>query len=288
LPRSMTAFAQGEFKDASGTLRCELRAVNHRYLDISLQLPESLKPMEHALREILRAGMQRGKVTFSMGFEAEKSASGLLTVDQDLAQAYIHSAQQIADQIKAPAPINPMDILRFPGVLQSSQELPEDIDAKALQLIESVLQTFLENREREGAALAEVMLERVKAIAVQVDLVEAAVPEIRAALEQKMRKKLGDLDIEANAERLEQELVIQAQRLDVDEEIDRLRTHLSEIELQLSVDEPVGRRLDFLAQELNREANTLASKSQGIATSQGAIEIKVCIEQIREQIQNIE
>lgn len=288
MPNSMTAFAQGELKDSTGTLRCELRAVNHRYLDIGMQLPEALKPAEHALRELLRSRLQRGKVTLVMGFEIQQGLQSQVAFDQAMAKAYIDAASQIAGQIEAPAPIDPMDILRSPGVLVASQETPEDIETSALELAGSVLNSFIENRAREGQALADLILERVQTIAEQVDQIEKVIPEIRAALDQKLRRKLDELKSEANPDRLEQELVYQAQRMDVDEEIDRLRTHLEEMKMQLGKDEPIGRRLDFLAQELNREANTLASKSQGVASSQGAIEIKVCIEQIREQIQNIE
>lgn len=288
MPNSMTAFAQGELKDSAGTLRCELRAVNHRYLDIGMQLPESLKPAEHALRELLRSRLQRGKVTLVMGFELQQSLQSQVAIDDAMAKAYIDAANRIAAHIETPASIDPMDILRSPGVLTASQQTPEDIEAKAVELAGTVLESFIDNRLREGQALADLILERVQTIAEQVDQIEKVIPEIRAALDQKLRKKLDELKAETNADRLEQELVYQAQRMDVDEEIDRLRTHLQEMKMQLGKSEPIGRRLDFLAQELNREANTLASKSQGVASSQGAIEIKVCIEQIREQIQNIE
>lgn len=288
LPNSMTAFAQGELKDAFGTLRCELRAVNHRYLDVGLQLPELLKPAEHALRDLLRSRMQRGKVTLVMGLEVQRNLQSQIKIDDAMVKAYVDATNQIAGQIDNPGRVDPMDILRSPGVMLTSEEAPEGIEDKAVELVNSVLDSFIENREREGQALADLILERVQTIAEQVDQIEKVVPEIRNALEQKLRKKLDDLKVEANADRLEQELVYQAQRMDVDEEIDRLRTHLQEMKMQLGKNEAIGRRLDFLAQELNREANTLASKSQGVASSQGAIEIKVCIEQIREQIQNIE
>lgn len=288
MPNSMTAFAQGELKDSFGTLRCELRAVNHRYLDLGVQLPEMFKPAEHALRELIRSRIQRGKVTLVLGFEKQKNLQTQVAIDESMAKAYIQAANQISAQIENPAALDPMDILRSPGVLLASEEAPEGIEEKAVELAATVLESFLDNRQREGQALADLMVERIETIADQVDQIEKAVPEIRTALEQKLRKKLDELKSEANADRLEQELVYQAQRMDVDEEIDRLRTHLQEMKMQLGKDEPIGRRLDFLAQELNREANTLASKSQGVASSQGAIEIKVCIEQIREQIQNIE
>jgi uncharacterized protein (TIGR00255 family) len=288
LPNSMTAFAQGELKDSFGTLRCELRAVNHRYLDIGMQLPEMLKPAEHALRELLRSRMQRGKVTLVMGFELQRSLQTQVVIDEPMAKAYIEAANQVAAQMENPAPLDPMDILRSPGVILASEQAPEGIADKTVELVSTVLDSFIENRLREGQALADLIVERVETISAQVDQIEKVVPEIRAALNQKLRKKLDELKSEANADRLEQEMVYQAQRMDVDEEIDRLRTHLQEMKMQLGKSEPIGRRLDFLAQELNREANTLASKSQGVASSQGAIEIKVCIEQIREQIQNIE
>ncbi len=288
MPRSMTAFAQAERKDGTGSLRCEMRSVNHRHLDLNLQLPETLRAVELPLRDLVRQQVQRGKVSVSLSFDAAQGGVGTLVVNDELAQLYKAAAERLAGQMAQPAPLNPLEILRCPGVIKTGQDTAGALEAAALMLVEDTLKAFVASRLREGEALKLVILERLDAIAMQVNQIAAVVPDIRASLEQRLRKRLADLEVEVNADRLEQELVYQAQRMDVDEEIDRLRTHLKEFRLQLDMDEPVGRRLDFLAQELNREANTLASKSQGVASTQGAIEIKVCIEQIREQIQNIE
>ncbi len=288
MPKSMTAFARGEQKDGELTLRCEMRSVNHRFLDLSLQLPDSLRDLEFDLRDLIRGRIQRGKIYCSLVLEVQRDTAQGVELDEQLALGYVRSAEKLAAHLPQPAPISPLDLLRMPGVLRTEQVAPESLAQSARKLVALVLDDFVETRAREGEALRQAMLERLDTIDARVNDVAGALPGIRAHLEQRLRKRLEELQVDINNERLEQELVIQAQRMDVDEEIDRLRTHLVEMRRQLDQDEPVGRRLDFLSQELNREANTLASKSQAVVSTQVAVDIKVCIEQIREQIQNIE
>ncbi len=288
MPKSMTAFARGEYKDARISLQCELRSVNSRYLDLNLHIPEALRDQEGALREVFRQRVPRGKVSCTISMEVSRDPNRGIGIDQSLATAYLKTAGELAKQMDQVAPLNPFDVLRAPGVLQADLGLPEDLDLNSMQLVNQVLAEFIQAREREGEALKIAILERIDTIEKQIDIIAESLPDIRARMEDKLRNKINELNIEANSERLEQELVFQAQRMDVDEEIDRIRTHLVEFRRQLDSEEPIGRRLDFLAQELNREANTLASKSQAALSTQVAVEIKVCIEQIREQIQNIE
>jgi uncharacterized protein (TIGR00255 family) len=284
--RSMTAFASGERTTQWGTLSCELRAVNHRFLELGVRLPEELRALEPALRERVSARVARGKLDLSVRLRPPEGGNAL-----QLNSRRVGQLSELALDLQARFPamrIEFTELLQFPGVLQSGAANPEALQTEALDLLEHVLGDFLAAREREGSNLAAVIRERVDTIALRAAEVRALMPVIRAGQRAKLHGRLADLAQTADQGRLEQELVLWLQKLDVDEELDRLDSHIIEIKRVLGQKEPVGRRLDFLLQEFNREANTLGSKSVDTRTSQAAVELKVLIDQVREQIQNIE
>jgi uncharacterized protein (TIGR00255 family) len=282
----MTAFASGERTTPWGTLSCELRSVNHRFLEIGTRLPDELRALEPAIRERIGARLSRGKVDIGMRLRGPEGADAL-KVDA----AVLEQLAAVARELQARFPtmqIGFTDLLQFPGVLGARATDPALLHAEALSLLDAVLVEFVASREREGANLAAVITERNAAIARIAGEVRTLVPDIRAALKQKLETRLADLAQPVDPGRFEQELVIGLQKLDVDEELDRLDSHVAELKRVLGQKEPVGRRLDFLLQEFNREANTLGSKSVDARTSAAAVELKVLIDQVREQIQNIE
>jgi len=284
--RSMTAFASGERITQSGTLGCELRAVNHRFLEIGVRLPDELRALEPALRERISARVARGKLDLTMRLRSPEGGNAL-----QLDPSVVGELSNLARDLQSRFPslqVQFTDLLQFPGVLQRGASDVEGLQTEALSLLEQVIGDFLAAREREGANLATVIRERVDAIAQRAAEVRGLMPTIRAGQRLKLQARLADLAQPADPGRLEQELVLWLQKLDVDEELDRLDSHVIEIRRVLAQKEPVGRRLDFLLQEFNREANTLGSKSVDTRTSQAAVELKVLIDQVREQIQNIE
>jgi uncharacterized protein (TIGR00255 family) len=289
--RSMTAFASGERATASGTLGCELRAVNHRFLELGVRMPEELRSLEPALRERVGARIARGKIDLTFRLRASEGGD-TLRVDPRLVAQLSELALDLQPRFPS-LRVELTELLQFPGVLQSTTGDAEALQADALALLEHVLAEFVAAREREGANLAAVIGERVDAIARRAADVRTLMPVIRAGQLTKLQARLADLAQPAGTAslepgRLEQELVLWLQKLDVDEELDRLDSHVIEIRRVLGQREPVGRRLDFLLQEFNREANTLGSKSVDVRTSQAAVDLKVLIDQVREQIQNIE
>ena len=284
--RSMTAFASGERSTDWGTLGCELRAVNHRFLEVGVRLPDELRASEPALRERIAARLSRGKVDLAMRLRTNASGDALQVDD-----AVVERLGDLARRVDGRFPGMRVDfaqLLQLPGVLQSRAVDPEALQAAALALLDAVLDDFVAAREREGAKLATAISERAAAIAGIAGEVRALVPQIRAGQRQKLETRLAELGSALEPGRLEQELVIWLQKLDVDEELDRLDSHLGELRRMLAQREPVGRRLDFLLQEFNREANTLGSKSVDARTTNAAVELKVLIDQVREQVQNIE
>ena len=285
--RSMTAFASGERNlEWGGTLGCELRAVNHRFLELGVRLPDELRVLEPALRERVSARMARGKLDLTMRLRPPEGGDALHLDARVLGQL-----SELARDLDGRFPslqVQFTDLLQFPGVLRGGAGDPAALQAQALSLLDDVLGEFVAAREREGANLAAVIRERVDAIAQRAGEVRALMPAIRAGQRLKLEVRLADLAQPADPGRLEQELVLSLQKLDVDEELDRLDSHVIEIRRVLAQKEPVGRRLDFLLQEFNREANTLGSKSVDTRTSQAAVELKVLIDQVREQVQNIE
>ena len=282
----MTAFASGERTTPWGTLSCELRSVNHRFLEIATRLPDELRAFEPALRERIGARLSRGKVDLGIRLRAPDAGDALR-----LDAAVVDRLAGIAAELGTRFPTMQVDfatLLAFPGVLGTRAGDPAALQVEVLGLLDEVLAAFLDGREREGAHLASAISERVDGIARIAGEVRALVPDIRAGLRAKLEQRLADLAQPVDPGRFEQELVLGLQKLDVDEEIDRLESHIVEIRRVLGQKEPVGRRLDFLLQEFNREANTLGSKSVDARTSAAAVELKVLIDQVREQIQNIE
>ncbi|MGH8029998.1 MAG: YicC/YloC family endoribonuclease [Arenimonas sp.] len=285
--RSMTAFASSERPArVGGTLGCELRAVNHRYLEVSVRLPEELRGAEPALRERIATRVSRGKIDLGLRYRAA-AGSGELRINERLVAQLAGVAHQ-ADGLFPRLTVELTDLLRFPGVLDDAGiDLPS-LQADAVALLEATLDEFVAARGREGEKLAAVMRERIDAIERIVAQVREWMPQIRAALRTRLDTRLADLKLPLEPGRLEQEVVLNLQKIDVEEELDRLASHVSEARRVLALPEAVGRRLDFLLQEFNREANTLGSKSVDARTTQAAVELKVLIEQVREQVQNLE
>lgn len=284
--RSMTAYATAERATEGGTLACELRAVNHRFLELGLRLPEELRVLEPALRERISARIARGKLDFSLRLRSPEGEGGL-----QLNASLVMQLSELALDMTARFPAlrtEFIDLLQYPGVLQARSTDAEVLQAEALALLDTLLDQFVGAREREGEKLAAAIQERVDALAARAAEVRELIPVIRAGQRQKLDARLADLAQAADPGRVEQELVLWLQKLDVDEELDRLDSHIKEIRRVLKQAEPVGRRLDFLLQEFNREANTLGSKSVDVRTTNIAVELKVLIDQIREQVQNIE
>ncbi|MFZ1343379.1 YicC/YloC family endoribonuclease [Thiothrix eikelboomii] len=286
--RSMTAFAHHEIASAHGKLSWELRSVNHRYLDISLRVPEEFRSLENNFRTLLQNRLHRGKLEASLRYAAGVGENSAIVVNEPLARALIIACRQIEALTNSTETLKAVDILRWPGVTLDSAPDLEKLGQEAELLLVTALNDLIATREREGKRLAEFIDSRCDQIAEILVRIRKRRPEIISGIKDKIHQRLAELDVIPDNNRLEQELVILAQRLDVDEELDRLMAHLDEINAVLERDEPIGRRMDFLMQELNREANTLASKSNDAETTQAAVDLKVLIEQMREQIQNIE
>lgn len=286
--RSMTAFARESGTSEVGQLTWELRSVNHRFLEPHVRLPEELRGLESAVRERLALRLGRGKIDCTLRFAPERGSAGTLTVNRRLMEQVLGAAEEVATRLGEPATPHVIDLLRWPGLLQEPEQDPDAVAVAALAVLDRALDALVGVREREGARLRELILERCDKLGAQVDIVRARMPEVLASVRKRIRDRLDEVLGELDPGRLEQEMALLAQRLDVDEEMDRLGVHVAEVRKALDTDKPVGRRLDFLMQELNREANTLSSKSADADTTHAAVEMKVLIEQMREQVQNLE
>lgn len=284
---SMTAFARIERAGTNGTLSWELRSVNHRYLEPNLRLPESFRDLEGAVREALRQGLSRGKVECTLRY-VEDTAGKPLQVDLERAAQLVTAAEGIAALIRQPAPIDPLAVLAWPGVLVGDAADPQALNADALAAFNQALDELKAGRAREGAELARIIDERLGSMQEEVANLRELVPQMLGLQRQKILDRFAELKLEADPQRLEQEMVLLAQKSDVAEELDRLSTHIAEVRRVLKAGGAAGRRLDFLMQELNREANTLGSKAFDPRSTQAAVNLKVLIEQMREQVQNIE
>jgi uncharacterized protein (TIGR00255 family) len=285
--RSMTAYAQTETSSELGMLSCEMRSVNHRYLELSLRVPEELRALENYLRERISQKISRGKIDLSIRFKPSQQQSTEPQVNQLALESYATLNLELSHKFPG-LRSSFTELLRLPGVMQEQVSSTDELAALAKQQLENTLEEFIQARGREGGKLAQVMLDRLQSIEQIVQQVKDYLPEIRAVLKARMEAKLADLKLPLDAGRLEQEVVLNLQKMDVDEELDRLTSHISEARRILSLPEAVGRRLDFMLQEFNREANTLGSKSIDQKTSKASVELKVLIEQIREQVQNLE
>lgn len=283
----MTAFAQSRIQNELGTLSGELRAVNSRFFELNLRLPETLRGLEPQIRESLRTVLSRGKIDIGLRFDAGGSAS-TLDLNQNLVQGLLAACQTLNKQASSPTNINIMDILRWPGAIISSEQNQKQLEITAMNLVMDLLQKFQLDREREGAALQAVISSRLDKISEHVRQIKPQAAQIMQLQREKLLDRINQTKIEFDQNRLEQELVFWAQKSDIAEELDRLQTHIDEIGATLKKGGAVGRRLDFLVQELHREANTLGSKALTSDMTYHAVEIKVLIEQIREQVQNLE
>ncbi|WP_246950183.1 YicC/YloC family endoribonuclease [Alcanivorax quisquiliarum] len=285
--QSMTAFARRDTHVAGTTLVWELKSVNHRYLEVTPRLPEAFRELDGPVRELCRKHLNRGKVEVGLRYQLE-GGDVQVVIDEALVAQLNDALDRISQQIGPATAVNPADILRLPGVMQTQEADFAPLMAPALALLDEALATLVETRAREGAALRQLLEDRLTGVLVQVARTRAALPRIQDALRQRLIKRVEEVLANPDQDRLEQELVLLAQKMDVAEELDRLEAHVTEVRRALAEGGHVGRRLDFLMQELNREANTLASKSVDTETTQAAVELKVLIEQMREQIQNIE
>lgn len=285
--RSMTAFADGEIAIENLTILCELRSVNHRYTDLSLKLPERLRFVEADLRRLIADKLKRGKIECALSYKKQASSQSL-AINTDLLEKLLAATSSIEALMPNPQAFSALDVLAFPGVQQETEADKEALREKIIVLINNTLETMLETRAREGAQLASLISERCQKISQLVAAARQRMPEVLKSIRSKLTTRVIELVAEPNFDRLEQELVLLAQKLDVEEELDRLETHVTEVLRALQQPEPTGRRLDFLMQEMNREANTLGSKSADREMTQISIDLKVLIEQMREQIQNIE
>ena len=258
---SMTGFARESVDTGLGTLTWEIRAVNHRYLDVQFKLPEDLRPQEQAFRRRASAALGRGKVECALFFRRAFDEENDLRVDKDLVELIGHRISDLTAKLPNVAAVNPIEILRWPGVVQQAEVDIEPLFETAMTLLDKALEDITRMRASEGARIAEMLESRCAEITSIAAAVRSRMPEVLAAARAKQQERIAALDVEADPARLEVELALLATKLDVDEELDRLESHLVEIRDALGADKPVGRRLDFLMQELNREANTLASKS---------------------------
>lgn len=285
---SMTAFARCELQAGWGSLVWEIRSVNHRYLELQFRLPENLRDLEPLLREQLRKGLKRGKIECSLYFRNGGEDSVGFSLNQELVTNLQQALHNVAAQIPGVAPANALEILRWPGILETAELDYDNIKASALTLFGEALDQLTRMRSQEGKSLGTLIQQRLGAVQQITSDFRGKLPAILAQHEARFRSKLEETKIEFEPGRLEQELVLALQKADVDEELDRLETHVGEVTRTLASGTAIGRRLDFLMQELNREANTLSSKAIDTDATQAAVELKVLIEQMREQIQNIE
>ena len=284
---SMTAFARLEVKKDWGDAVWEIRSVNQRYLENFFRLPEQFRGLENTLREKLRQSLTRGKVECSLRIEIKKQANAELNLNKELANQVIQSLQWIKTQA-GEGEINLTDVLRYPGVVEAQEQDLDAISQDLLTALDDLLTDFIAMRGREGEKLNDIIQQRLDAIAVEADKVRSQMPTVLQWQRERLLQRFEDAQVNLDPQRVEQEMILLAQRVDVAEELDRLQMHVKETTNILKKGGAVGRKLDFMMQELNRESNTLASKSINADITASAVELKVLIEQMREQIQNLE
>ncbi|RUO79964.1 YicC family protein [Idiomarina tyrosinivorans] len=289
---SMTGYARYEHKADWGSAVWELRSVNQRYLETNLRLPESVRAMENALREQLRKKLNRGKVDCNLRLHIEASAQTALNLNEDLANSVLASAKWVNEQGAAHGnemqPVDALDVLRWPGVVAAEEQDMDALQKELMGAFHTALKDFISNRASEGEALNKLIVERLEGVETQVAQVREQMPKVMQWQRERLQNRFEEAKIDLDPQRLEQEMVMLAQKTDVAEELDRLIAHVAETRKILNKGGACGRRLDFMMQEFNREANTLGSKSIDADITAAAVELKVLIEQMREQIQNIE
>ncbi|MBE9565067.1 MAG: YicC family protein, partial [Proteobacteria bacterium] len=267
MTKSMTAFARTQQNLDAGDLIWELRSVNHRFLELHMKMPEDFRVNETKFREIIQKRLKRGKVECYLRFNQNTQQSEAISINHEQAKSLLGACQEINNLLHQPSEVDPMEVLQWPGIVQQSKLDMKPVLAASEDGLADALNELIANREREGERMRDLLLQRCDAIQQIVNQTRENMPEIQARYQKKLRERLDDLNIEVNSDRLEQELVHLAQKMDVDEELDRLDSHLKEMNDVLNRKEAVGRRLDFLMQELNREANTLGSKSADISST---------------------
>lgn len=286
---SMTGFARCEASGAFGALTCELRSVNHRYLESGFRLPEELRGLESELRQSLAKLLNRGKIDCTVHFRAAAGAASALVVDQAALERVLERVREVSAALQTEhAAVDVLEVLRWPGVIREEPTDTDSLQKTTRELFGATVSELRAARDREGVRLRDLIETRCEQLATLVTQVRARLPEVQARVRSRLHERLKDLPNEVEPERFEQEVVLMLQRLDVAEELDRLTGHIEEARRVMAAKEPAGRRLDFLMQELNREANTLSSKSQDLETTRMTVDMKVCIEQMREQVQNVE
>jgi uncharacterized protein (TIGR00255 family) len=285
---SMTGFASGELTTPAGELQWELRTVNHRYLEAQFKLPEGFRKQEPALKELASGKLQRGKLDANLQFRPSVETATSLNINHELANQVIAKAHEIEAGIDTPGPLAAIDVLRWPGVLAANTLDTSTLYEPAGQLLAETLDSLAATRGREGARIQKLLEDRLTQVSVLVAGVREHMPTVLEKIRNKIRERAETLTAKLDNDRLEQELVMLAQKMDVAEELDRLDAHVEETRAAFDMEGAVGRRLDFLMQEFNREANTLGSKSADPATTKAAVDLKVLIEQMREQVQNVE
>ncbi len=286
--KSMTGFARAERTTPAGLLAWEIRSVNHRYLEVGLRVPEELRALEADFRRAIGAAARRGKVDASFYVRPGPAAGRELALDSDLLDALIERAGAVRRRLGSEGRIDAVDLLRWPGVVREAERDAAGLAAAATELLAETLAAFTGSRAGEGERIAEMLRSRASQVTGIIGAIAARLPEVQSRIRAKMQERLVALRAEVNPERLEQEVAILLQKMDVAEELDRLGSHVDELSSTLASGDAVGRKLDFLMQEFNREANTLSSKSQDVETTRHAVELKVLIEQMREQVQNVE
>jgi len=284
----MTAFARQTVENELGTLTWELKSVNHRFSEVSLRLPEDLRPAEVQIRELITQVVNRGKIDANLRYQAPSAQVASYQVDQNMINVIATLNQDLRQQLPDLAPLRTIDVLKWPGVLVAREIDNSQLLAVTINLLQAALTELTETREREGEKLKQMLLDRCQAMAAEVKKVQDRIPVAISALRQRLQEKLEEWKADLDETRLEQEVAFLCNKSDVAEEMDRLLAHIEEVRRVLEQDQPIGRRLDFLMQELNREANTLSSKSPDTELTRASVELKVLIEQMREQVQNIE
>ena len=285
---SMTGFAAVAAELETGSLSLEIRAVNHRYLDLQLRMPDELRSLEPVLRETMSAQLTRGKVECRIGFAPRQSEQNPAQLNQALIRQLVLWNSEVQSMLPDARSLNVADVLRWNGVLQSAALSADTLRTTVQELLQQALRDFADARGREGEKLNEFLLHRMAQIEALCSAVSPRIPAAVAAYEEKLSTRLRAALQGDDNERLHQEISLFASKIDVDEELSRLRTHLTEMRRVLAQGGTVGKKLDFLMQELHREANTLGSKSVDAEVSRASMEMKLLIEQMREQIQNIE
>lgn len=286
--RSMTAFGHADRSGEWGELGWEVRSVNSRYLEVFPRMPEEFRVVEPAVRERLAKVARRGKVELMLRYKPAAGSAGAVTVNVEYTQSLIAAYQSIEKLMYDPARVSPLDVMRQPGVLAETKQDVDMLRQAALDALDEALAAWVTSREAEGERLADTIRDRLDAMGPLIEAARVRMPEVVAANRVRLNERLAEVLEQVDPARIEQEMVLLAQKLDIDEEMDRLESHRTELRAVLKRKEPVGRRMDFLMQEFNREANTLGSKSADTEITRVSVELKVLIEQMREQIQNIE